>query len=196
MTKLTKEQVDAVLTFWFGGVDEASLGTARGAWFVRDEAFDAAIRRHFGDVCLRLQAGELEMDEGDAKAALAWLIVADQFPRNLFRGEAKAFASDAKACAGAHLALERGLDRQLPPVARVFVYLPFEHSEELADQQRSVQLFEALDAELPGSGYLDYARRHRDVIVEFGRFPHRNAALGRPSTPAEQAYLAQPGAGF
>ncbi|POZ61554.1 DUF924 family protein [Chromobacterium alticapitis] len=196
MAKLTAERVDAVLRFWFGGSDEACLNTARGAWFARDEAFDDAIRRQFLDDWQQLERGELDMDVTDAKAALAWLLIADQFPRNLFRGEARAFASDARARAGARLARESGLDRRLPPVARVFAYLPFEHSEDLADQQWSVQLFSELAAELPDSGYLDYARRHLDVIAEFGRFPHRNAALGRTSTAAELSYLARPGAGF
>ncbi|POA99981.1 DUF924 domain-containing protein, partial [Chromobacterium sinusclupearum] len=94
------------------------------------------------------------------------------------------------------LALEWELDKQLPPVARVFFYLPFEHSEDLADQQLSVRLFTALEPQVPDGGYLDYAQRHHDVIAEYGRFPHRNAALGRSSTAAELAYLAQPGAGF
>nr|WP_260799727.1 DUF924 domain-containing protein [Chromobacterium vaccinii] len=88
------------------------------------------------------------------------------------------------------------MEQTLPPVARVFFYLPFEHSEDMADQRRSLELFSALDAALPGSNYLDFARRHERVVAEFGRFPHRNAALGRTSTPAEQSYLAQPGAGF
>lgn len=196
MAKLTTEQVDAVLQFWFGGVDDASLNARRGAWFAKDEVFDAAIRRHFLDSWQRLHAGELAIDVEDARAALAWLIVADQFPRNLFRGAGRAFATDAKARDGARLALERGLDMQVPAVARVFFYLPFEHSEDLADQQLSVRLFTALEPQVPDGGYLDYARRHHAVIVEHGRFPHRNAALGRASTAAELAYLAQPGAGF
>ncbi|WP_434634364.1 DUF924 family protein [Chromobacterium sp. CV08] len=196
MAVLSVNPARQVLEFWFGGLDAARLGTAREIWFRRDEAFDAAIRQRFLALWSQLERGEWLIDAGDAEAALAWLIVADQFPRNLFRGEARAFASDEKARAGATLALQRGLDQRLPPVARVFVYLPFEHSEDRDDQQRSVRLFSALDAVLPGSSYLDYARRHQQVIAEFGRFPHRNAALGRTSTAAELAYLATPGAGF
>ncbi|AXE32391.1 DUF924 domain-containing protein [Chromobacterium phragmitis] len=196
MTNLTARQVEEVLAFWFGASDDEALSRPREAWFRRDDAFDAEIRRRFLPQWRALAAGELAIDAGDARGALAWLIVADQFPRNLFRGEARAFSSDAMAREGARLAVGQGLEQTLPPVARVFFYLPFEHSEDMADQRRSLALFAALDAALPGSNYLDYARRHERVIAEFGRFPHRNAALGRASTPAELSYLAQPGAGF
>ncbi|MEO3959013.1 DUF924 family protein [Chromobacterium piscinae] len=180
MTKLTAQQVEEVLAFWFESSDDEALSRPREAWFRRDDAFDAEIRRRFLPLW----------------QALAWLIVADQFPRNLFRGEAKAFSSDEKAREGARSAVGQRLEQTLPPVARVFFYLPFEHSEDMADQRRSLELFAALDAVLPGSNYLDFAQRHERVVAEFGRFPHRNAALGRISTPAEQSYLAQPGAGF
>ncbi|OHX11415.1 hypothetical protein BI347_17220 [Chromobacterium sphagni] len=196
MAQLTPAQVEAVLTFWFGGADDSSLAAARESWFRRDDAFDADIRQRFLPLWRRLADGALQMGAGDARAALAWLIVADQFPRNLFRGDPRAFSTDAQARAGARQALEQGLDQALPAVARLFVYLPFEHSEDLADQQRSLQLFLALDDAAPGSNYLDYARRHHRVIAEFGRFPHRNAVLGRGSSAAELAYLATPGAGF
>ncbi len=123
------------------------------------------------------------------------MILLDQISRNLFRGSAEAFAADAKARAIARDMIARGLDQALAPVERMFVYLPFEHSEDLADQELSVRLFAALDATL-GEDVLDYAVRHRDVIQRFGRFPHRNAALGRVNTAAEAAYLAQSTAGF
>ncbi|MCD0492766.1 DUF924 family protein [Chromobacterium violaceum] len=196
MTKLTAQQVEEVLAFWFDASDDRALNRPREAWFRRDDAFDAEIRRRFLPLWQELAAGELAIDAGDARAALAWLIAADQFPRNLFRGEARAFSSDVLAREGARLVISQGLDQALPPVARVFVYLPFEHSEDIADQRLSLRLFQALDTALPGSNYYDYAQRHERVIAEFGRFPHRNAALGRTSTPAELSYLAQPGAGF
>ena len=126
----------------------------------------------------------------------------DQFTRNAFRGQPDSFAGDAQALALALAGIERGHDQALPPMARIFCYLPLEHAEDLALQQRSVALFAAL-RDAPGAepraffdGTLDYARKHQDVIARFGRFPHRNAILGRTSTPQEQAYLAQPGAGF
>ncbi|MGD1827421.1 DUF924 domain-containing protein [Chromobacterium violaceum] len=196
MTKLTAQQVEEVLAFWFDASDDGALNRSREAWFRRDDAFDAEIRRRFLPLWQELVAGELAIDAGDARAALAWLIAADQFPRNLFRGEARAFSSDVLAREGARLVISQGLDQALPLVARVFVYLPFEHSEDIADQRLSLRLFQALDTALPGSNYFDYAQRHERVIAEFGRFPHRNAALGRTSTPAELSYLAQPGAGF
>ncbi|KJH68278.1 DUF924 family protein [Chromobacterium violaceum] len=196
MTKLTAQQVEEVLSFWFDASDDGALNRPREAWFCRDDAFDAEIRRRFLLLWQELAAGELAIDAGDARAALAWLIAADQFPRNLFRGEARAFSSDVLAREGARLVISQGLDQALPPVARVFVYMPFEHSEDIADQRLSLRLFQALDTALPGSNYFDYAQRHERVIAEFGRFPHRNAALGRTSTPAELSYLAQPGAGF
>ncbi|UTH74277.1 DUF924 family protein [Chromobacterium sp. IIBBL 290-4] len=189
-------QIDEVLAFWFDGADDAALSRGRSAWFQRDDAFDADIRQRFLALWESLERGALPFDGASPRAALAWLIVADQFPRNLFRGEARAFATDAQARQGASQALAAGLDQALPPMARVFVYLPFEHSETLADQHRSLELFAALDAQLPGSNFYDYARRHGEVIARFGRFPHRNAALGRTSTAEELSYLAEPGAGF
>jgi uncharacterized protein (DUF924 family) len=129
--------------------------------------------------------------------ALARLVLLDQFTRNVFRGSARAFAGDELARDAALALIERGGERALSPVQRVFVYLPLEHAEDMALQQRSVALFEALAAEDPGlESTADYARRHREVIARFGRFPHRNAALGRESTAEERAYLAQPGSGF
>ncbi len=133
---------------------------------------------------------------------LALLLVLDQFPRNLYRNDPRAWAADAVAQRVALSGLARGDDRQLPAVQRVFAYLPLEHAEDSALQQRSVALFESLLAEAEPErrpefeNYLDYARRHREVIARFGRFPHRNAALGRPDTPEEKRYLARPGAGF
>ena len=125
------------------------------------------------------------------RGTLALIILLDQFSRNLHRGSSEAFAADAKARQIARAAVAHGLDLQFGPVERLFLYLPFEHSEDLADQDEAVRLFETLDEE-----QRDWARRHRDVIVRFGRFPRRNAALGRISTQEEEAYLAEPGAGF
>ena len=120
----------------------------------------------------------------------------DQFPRNIHRGTPQAFAGDAAALAIAEAAISAGFDRALLPVERVFLYLPFEHSERLADQDRAVTLFEALAGEPDMAQTIDYAHRHREVIRRFGRFPHRNPILGRTNSAAEEAYLAEPGAGF
>jgi len=135
--------------------------------------------------------GELERWGSTPLAALALIVVLDQFPRNMFRGTARAFSTDSQALAAARGALERGLDQVLSPAERTFVYMPFEHAEDLAAQRRALALFEALD---PND--MEYARRHHEIIARFGRFPHRNAVLGRESTPEEIEFLKQPGSSF
>ncbi len=184
-----------VLDFWF-----AEAGVAH--WFAADAAFDAQIRERFGAAVEAAADGRLDGWAATPSGWLALLILLDQFPRNLYRNDPRAWAADASAQRMALSGLARGDDRQLPAVQRVFAYLPLEHAEDMALQQRSVALFEALCADAPAEQrkpfgeFLDYARRHREVIARFGRFPHRNAALGRPDTPEEALYLAQPGAGF
>jgi uncharacterized protein (DUF924 family) len=186
-----------ILDFWFGRPGEPGFGQPRSEWFRKDAAFDDQIRNRFLPGVEAALAGELTAWADERQGLLALLILLDQFPRNLFRGEAKVFAGDPQARRLAETALDRGWDKSLTAVEKVFVYLPFEHSESLADQERSVALFSALAAEHRGSdGFLDYAHRHHEVIARFGRFPHRNAALGRPSTPEETSYLTQPGSGF
>ncbi|MBI3149304.1 MAG: DUF924 domain-containing protein [Betaproteobacteria bacterium] len=187
----------AVLDFWFGAAGSPEHGKPRECWFRKDLDVDAAIRARFGSVVNEALAGGLVDWAGDPRTALALLLLLDQFPRNLFRQSAEAFAGDARARLLAREMVAARWDEGLLPVERVFVYLPFEHSEDLADQDRAVALFAALAQAQPGfAGFLDYAERHREVIRRFGRFPHRNAALGRASTPAEALYLAQPGSGF
>jgi uncharacterized protein (DUF924 family) len=186
-----------VLAFWFGRPGEPGYGSPRAAWFRKDEAFDAAIRARFLPGVEAALAGQLAGWAERPQDLLALLILLDQFPRNLFRGAAKAFAGDQQARQLAEKALAKEWDKGLSAVEKLFIYLPFEHSEALADQERSLALFTALAAGHAGcEGFLDYARRHHEVIARFGRFPHRNAALGRPSTPEETSYLAQPGSGF
>lgn len=186
-----------VLAFWFGRPGEPAYGAPRAEWFRKDSAFDEEIRRRFLPAVDAALAGHLAGWAASPQGALALLVLLDQFPRNLFRGEAKAFAGDPGARQLAEDALARGWDKGLSAVEKLFIYLPFEHSESLADQARSLALFTALAAGHAGcDGFLDYARRHHEVIARFGRFPHRNAALGRPSTPEETSYLAQPGSGF
>jgi uncharacterized protein (DUF924 family) len=184
-----------VLDFWF-----AEAGVAH--WFAADAAFDAQIRTRFGKAVEAAANGRLDDWMATPPGWLALLILLDQFPRNLYRDDPRAWAADARAQRVALSGLAHGDDRQLPAVQRVFAYLPLEHAEDSALQQRSVDLFEALCAEVPTERrkqfeeFLDYARRHREVIARFGRFPHRNATLGRVSTPEETLYLVQPGAGF
>ncbi len=177
--------IDAVLTFWFGDLEPRQ-------WFVKSDATDQIITQRFLHIHTHVSGQTNEALTRDADTALAAIIVLDQFPRNMFRGTPEAFASDAKALEIARIAVAAGYDRGLTVEQRVFMYLPYEHSELLADQDLSVTLMTAL----ANDEYTRYAHAHRDVIRAFGRFPHRNAILGRTSTPEELAYLAKPGSGF
>ena len=179
------QTADALLAWWFAP-------ETKPRWFGGGEAFDVAVRDRLGPLCARAMAGELAGWAADIRGLLALVILLDQVPRNIFRGTPQAFAGDPEALALARLAVDRGLDQDMAVDERLFLYLPFEHAEDLADQARSVALFRALG----DAGYLDYALRHQAVIERFGRFPHRNAILGRPSTAAEVAFLEQPGSSF
>jgi len=187
-----------VLDFWFGAPGSATDGQARRAWFVKDAAFDATIRERFGATIDAAVAGGLrDWDDSGPRGVLARLLVLDQFTRNAWRGQPASFAGDALALAAAHQLVDSGADRIFTPLQRSFAYMPFEHAEDAAMQERAVALFAALAAGHAGfDETLDYAERHRDVIARFGRFPHRNAILGRVSTPAETAFLQQPGSRF
>jgi uncharacterized protein (DUF924 family) len=185
-----------VLDFWFGRPDSDAYRRPREDWFEKSDAFDAAIRARFLELHGRAAAGLLQAWQGAPESLLALILVLDQFPRNLFRGTARAFATDVQALAAAQLAVAKGFDRELPPVQRWFVYLPFEHAEDLALQRRCLELFEGLRGDPESAGAIDYARRHFEIIERFGRFPHRNAILGRASTPEEIEFLRQPGSGF
>lgn len=181
-----------VLDFWFGAEISPEFGVKQKKWFQADAEFDSAVTAEFAEDFEIAATGGYDSLADSARGSLALVILLDQFSRNMFRGTARAFAADAKALSVARAAVERGFDQAVPPVLRSFFYLPFEHSEVLADQQRSVALFEALgDAD-----WLDYAIRHREVIVRFGRFPHRNELLGRENTPEESEFLTQPGSSF
>ena len=185
-----------ILDFWFAD----GPNTPREAWFKKNPDFDAEIATRFGALVLPAREGALDSWAYTPEGALALMILLDQFPRNLFRGSPEAFASDAHALALARrVVLRQRMDLALTPTQRVFLYLPFEHAESMEAQDLSVALFEGLRDSAhhatPGKS-ITYAWAHRAVIARYGRFPHRNAALGRESTPAELAYLAQPGAGF
>lgn len=181
-----------VLEFWFGPPPHA----ARDLWFRKDAAFDAEIRARFGDLVGAAVAGAFGDWCATPHGALARIVLLDQFTRNLFRDTPRAFAGDDRALATALDAVDRGFDRSLDFFERWFCYMPFEHSEDVAMQERSVRLFAALAAESGNPTPLDWAERHAAVIRRFGRYPHRNAILGRASTPEELAYLREPGAGF
>jgi uncharacterized protein (DUF924 family) len=162
-------------------------------WFNKDDAFDEAIRLKFEASHHAAARGDYDDWIETADGALALLILLDQFPRNLYRGSAHSYATDPLARHFATMAIERGHDRQVEPVLRWFFYLPFEHSEDRSDQDRAVALCEATAADAGDEGNLKWARLHRDIIVRFGRFPHRNHALGRQTTPEEQVFLDEGG---
>lgn len=185
-----------VLAFWFGAPGDEEYGQARRAWFIKDPAFDATIARRFGPLIEEALGGGLASWCTTPQGELARILVLDQFTRNVFRGSARMFAGDAQALAAAREMVDDGRDRELIPVQRWFCYLPFEHAEDLAAQERAVQLFETLRDDPQAGGALEWALRHRDVIRRFGRFPHRNEMLGRTSSAAEIEFLAQPGSRF
>ncbi len=189
----------AVLDFWFLPAGQLGHDVFRPEWFRKDPAFDAAIGERFGALAEQALAGGLVDWDATADGALARILLLDQFPRNLFRGTTRAFAGDAAALALAESLVASGRDKNLPPIRRWFVFMPFEHSESLLNQERAVALFAGLRREAQDPAFeaaYDYAVRHRDVVERFGRFPHRNAALGRTSTPEEQAFLKLPGSSF
>jgi len=183
-----------VLRFWFGTPD--AYGKSLKCWFKKDAAFDAEIRTRFRALHEALSRGGLESWPATAPECLARIVVLDQFSRNLFRDDARAFAADPLALAAAREAIARGLERPLLPVERQFIYLPFEHSESIEDQRYCCERMATLKTFPETRDLYDWAVKHLRVIERFGRFPHRNAVLGRPSTPEELEYLAQPGAGF
>ncbi len=189
-------QPETIVDFWFGAPASDERGRSRAVWFKKDAAFDTSLREQFGAVHAEAAAGRWSAWERAPESALALVIVLDQFSRNLFRGEPASFTSDAAALALARRMIAQGWDQALLPVMRSFVYLPFEHSEQLADQDEAVRLFESLAREPDTGGLLVWAEKHRDIIRRFGRFPHRNAILGRASTPAEIEFLTQPGSSF
>ncbi len=177
---------ERVLEFWFSPA-------SRPRWFVRSEAFDREIRERLGELHARAAAGGLDGWATTPHGALALVVLLDQVPRNAYRGTPEMFASDAKAREIARAAIDAGHDRDLTQEERLFMYLPLEHSEDLADQERCVELVRELDEQ---PQWLGYAIRHRDIVARFGRFPHRNAVLGRESTAEEREFLQQPGSSF
>jgi uncharacterized protein (DUF924 family) len=166
-----------ILAFW--------REAGRDRWYSKDDGFDAEVRRRYLDLWHKAAAGELSSWEAGDDGALALTIVLDQFPRNMFRGDARTYATDPLAREVAGRAIARGADAQIDPVLVEFLYMPFMHSEDLPDQLRCVELFRATG----NAENLGYAERHADIVRRFGRFPHRNRLLGRTTTAAEQAFL-------
>jgi uncharacterized protein (DUF924 family) len=190
------KRAKAILDFWFGAPDSAEYGKSRPVWFKKDDAFDAEIMARFGGMHRDAAAGRYDSWQAAPKAALALIVLLDQFSRNMYRGTPASFACDQHAQRIARNTVARGFDSGLLPVERWFVYLPFEHAEDMASQKMSLRLFAGQRNDSGYANNMDYSRRHYDIVARFGRFPHRNAILERKSTPEEIEFLRQPGSGF
>ncbi len=192
MLRGVKGPADALLSFWFGTLDAHGRADAahRERWFRKDPGFDRELRERFGALHAEVSAGAHESWLATPRGRLAYVIALDQLPRNLFRDSARAFATDARALEVALEGLALGVDRALAHDERSFLYMPLMHSEDLAVQERCVALF----ADFPENR--SFAEQHRDIIQRFGRFPHRNAVLGRASTAEEREFLRGPGSSF
>ena len=195
---------ESVLDFWFGASGSASeiAGRQRKLWFGKSAENDQAVSDRFAATLAAASAGKLDHWANNPRGRLALVIVLDQFPHHIFRDQPQAFATDPQALALSLAALTANEDRRLTPIERVFLYLPLEHAESIEMQERSVSFYAALASEVSTDeralfeDFLNYARKHRDVVARFGRFPHRNTILGRPSTPDEVEFLKQPGSRF
>ncbi len=195
---------DELVEFWFGeNLDDAEVARAKAdLWWGHRAETDDLLQVRFGAAASAAAAGVLDHWTGSPRGRLALILLLDQLPRAIHRGRPAAFSQDGNARRVARQGLESGADKLLRPIERLFFYLPFEHSEDLADQDLSVGLIRDLAAVVPPEHrttfeeFVDFAERHREVISRFGRFPHRNATLGRESTPEEKAFLEQPGSSF
>lgn len=192
-----------VLESWFGSADPADASVMpRRAWFQKSADFDAMLRRRFGADIDAARRGLLDRWQETPAGLLALCILVDQWSRNVHRGSAASWTADPYIRAVVNRALNDGRDRAIGPVQRSFVYMPLMHSESMADHDRCIACFEALQADAPVglesmfADYLRYAHMHRDIVVRFGRYPDRNAVIGRPSTPEELAFLREPGSSF
>ena len=191
---MTVSTAAEVLAFWFG---DPPTTQPRAEWFRKDTAFDAQIRERFGAVIDAALAGGLQDWDATPAGSLARIVVLDQFTRNSFRDTPRAFAGDTLALAAAQALVARGDDQALSPRQRGFAYLPYEHAEDRAVHQASMRLFNALaDAHPDMADARLWAQKHADIVERFGRYPHRNAVLGRVSTPEEEAFLREPGSSF
>jgi len=198
------EDVESILHYWFGGAaDDAEIVREKSTlWWNKDPGVDAEIRRRFEMMLDAEIKNEFASWSSSPRGQLARVLLCDQFPRNMYRDSPRAFDYDERARKLAREALDTGRDKKLRPVGRVFLYLPFEHSEAVDDQTLSLRLYTALVADVPETDrptyqkFLEFARKHKEIIDRFGRFPHRNAILGRQSTAAEAEFLKGPGSSF
>ncbi len=190
----SRKEVEEVLAFWFGREGDEGYGEFRKAWFERNEDFDREIINRFAGLHERAASGELDSWKEEPESSLALIIVLDQFPRNMFRGDPRSWATDGAALETSKHAVERAYDRELPAFQRSFIYMPYMHSENLEDQKRCVELFELMGES--GKNNVEFAVGHKDIIEKFGRFPHRNEILGRETTREEAEFLTGSGSSF
>ncbi|MBB4285012.1 DUF924 family protein [Roseospira goensis] len=186
------EEARDLLTVWFGAPGDPAHGGFRAVWFERSEAFDALLRDRFANLAAQAARGDLDAWAATPRGALARILLLDQVPRNIHRGTPAAYAADAMALEAAKQALRDGHDRALSDLERLFLYMPFQHAEDLVEQERSLALYDRLGIE----GAQKSAHRHHEIVARFGRFPHRNAVLGRTSTAEELAFLQEPNSSF
>ena len=190
-------RIDEILTFWFGGGSGSAFAARQAQWFGGDREFDNEVRRTLAADYEQAAAGQRDHWQDTPRGCLALVLLLDQVPRQIFRGEPRAYATDAPALDIAEHAFAVGFDRQLPPAQRLFLGLPFMHSERLDHQQRALAVARQCHAENPEmADAVSSALQHLAIIERFGRFPHRNALLGRPTTPQEAAFLQEPGSCF
>jgi uncharacterized protein (DUF924 family) len=194
---------EAILAFWFGdGRSETDLFSLQAQWWKKDPEFDKAVRTRFEGAVQAAGTGSFDSWRDAPRSCVAWVVLLDQFPRNLYRGTPRAFTFDVQALAASLHAQAAGLDVGLPYALRYFLYMPMMHAEDVQVQRQSVHAFEQLAAEAPEEVAdncrmaADFARRHAEIIERFGRFPHRNAIVGRPGTEEERAFLKEPGSSF
>jgi uncharacterized protein (DUF924 family) len=195
---------EEILLFWFGNTADDGLTQPPliDRWFRKSDAFDAEIRHRFLGCWQAIMAGEHEAWLAQPRSRLAYVIVLDQFSRNMFRGQPAAFSGDPRVLVAVHDAVARGLDQLLPGHLRIFLYMPYMHSEQLEDQEQCIALFVRFRDQSQGvlremlTYNIGFAEQHRDIIARFGRFPHRNQVLGRPSTSDELSFLQEPGSSF
>ena len=187
---------EQILEFWLGNKNKADYGKPRKFWFIKNPAIDEEIKQLFSMDYELAKEGVLDDWKNHPRSCLALILLLDQFPRNIFRDQSQMYTTDEKALNIAKFAVENDFDTQLLPVERWFIYLPFEHSENLDHQCQAVALFRKLSHDPDSASAIDYAIRHFEVIRQFGRFPHRNSILGRENTPEEAEFLKQPGSSF
>jgi uncharacterized protein (DUF924 family) len=193
MPSYPSRRAELLLAFWFAPEGPPERDRLRDIWFRATPEFDAALAQHFRADYDQAAAGVYAPWRDAPQTCLALILLLDQLPRNLFRHSPRAYATDARALETAREAVARGHDRAVAPVRRCFFYLPFQHSESLADQETQMRLYAALPEHPDKAAFVEAARHHHEIIARFRRFPHRNEILGRPSTPEERDFLQQPG---